>query len=410
MTMRRQLRGGRRYPSADTAAPAAWSSASFGALTPGASDAPTILALGSGGLVLTRAAVSGAGGSATVQSAAASVTVIGATADIPRVYSDGTRTGLLLEEPRTNVLQYARDMSNPFWGGTATKTSGQVGIDGTSVAYKIDVTSGNGFGETAGTNPGSSTTSTLSMWARSAAGTTAPNLNLFRSALGRIATSVTVGTTFARVALTASTDSETVTAVPVDGRDWSLIGGLAAGARSHIVDCMQRETGSGASSAIITAGAVATRAADVLKHSTPSQLLSGGRLGLLITFSPLWSSADYALNAGNLAIWACGSDLAIVNKTTRVLTVTIAGVTRTLGALPTWAALDTLEIWIAAGGGTSTLARVRVNGSTVTDLGSTTSLTAIVPGANPIYFLCNSTASTFSSVVSSISTSANAPF
>lgn len=369
----------------------------FTAVNAGPLSAGALLTLGSGGLVLTRAS------SATVQDSALSVVTAGIGVDVARV-SDigGGKKGLRIEEARSNVIQYARDLSQlggVAWGGAFTRTAGQTGVDGTSVAYRIDVTSGNALGENTGSNPAGGPT-TASTWLRSLAGAAVPNVNLYRSLTGRIATAAVVGTTFQRVSISGPTGSETVSLCPVDGRDWSTLGGIGAGARAFVVDGCQRELGGFPTSLIVTAGATGTRAGERLRHDTPASLLASGRFSLEVV---LWAEGASTEYSANLRVWTFDvSNYAEIDKTTRVLTVVIGGVARNLGALPVWSRDSKIELFIAAGGGAiGTKAKVRIDGGTVTDLGTGAAQAAVTP-AGAVEFMCSGTSAQFSCMAASL--------
>lgn len=374
-------------------APAVWAIDASG-LTPGAYSAASLFTLGTGGLVLTRASA------ATVQTSATTVDSTPA-ANVPRVRSDGTITGLLLEESRDNYCQFSRGQLNSPWVSDATVTvDTAAGPDGAVVADRVNTLSTHSGSRQPFTAPG--TDQTWSVWTRATSGTSSQQLLVGSGGAGsKCVSSASIDTTWRRMVVTGN--SATKIAYVCEGENLTSVpGGIAAGARDCIVDMAQYETGKFPTSFIYTSGAAsATRAGERLRHDTPSALLVAGRLGLAFALYPLGASTEYI---ANMRLWTIdASNYAEVDFSTRVVTVVIGGVTRTLAALPTWSRLDLLEIWIAAGDGSSlTLAKARINGGAVTDLGTGAAQAVVSPGGNPLEILCAGTAAQFSAVVKSL--------
>lgn len=364
----------------------------FSTATPGVMSAAALLAFGGGGLVYTRASA------ATVQTSATTVDTSPAVDDLC-IFSNGTITGPQHEETRTNYCQFSRGQSNsPWFSDTTVTVDTAAGPDGSVVADRVNTSSGHSGARQSITATG--TDCTWSIWCRAASGTTSQQLLLGSGGAGsKCVSTASIDTTWRRMSVYATPATKQV--YVCEGEDLSSIpGGIAAGARDCIVDMAQFEIGKGPSSFIYTSSAAAARAGGRLRQNNPAALLVGGRLPLLLEFNALWASSDYT---ANYAIWTLdANNYAIVDYTTRIPTIVIAGVSRTLAALPSWASpMTRVGIWIEAGGGsllTSGKVRVGGTGGTVTDLGTAAAQPAIVPGANALDLLCSGPSSVFSNI------------
>lgn len=370
----------------------------FSAATAGAYSAAALLALGSGGLVLTRSTAV-----ASVQTSSATVDSSPGV-DVPRIQYDGTVRGLLIEETRTNYCLASRASNTAPWSIDATVTANvDGGPDGSvgTLADRINTLSGH-----AGTHQGVTATGTdqvWSVWCRAASTTFTNQILIGTGGAGsKCASFAGVDTTWRRQSVYGT--PATKHGYACEGENLtSISGGIAAGARDCYIDMAQYEIGKFPTSFIFTTAAAAvTRAGERLRHDKPTAILVAGRLSLAFAFYPLGASTEYL---ANMRLWTIdASNYAEVDFTTRVVSVVVGGVTVTLGALPTWNRLNLLEVWIESGGGISaTLAKARVNGGSVTDLGTGAAQAAIVPGANALEFLCSGTANQLSAAVKSLS-------
>lgn len=300
---------------------------------------------------------------------------------------DAWDVGLVLEEPRTNLITYGRDYAQASWTvfGSALRTSGQSDPFGGTGASRIQAPSGtHGLGETIRTSCAG--ISTASAWLKSASGTAAPNLNTDRSS-ARIATSATAAATWGRLSFTATGGgAETTALVPVDGRDWSGIGGVAAGTRDFYVDACQREVGAYPTSYIPTAGAITTRNATFLRalSATVAPRLATGRLSLELKLRPMGARTEYG---GTTSLWYVdANNQAAFVPSTGVLTITVAGSTNTV-TLPSWARYDLVELSVQCGGGLATVVKYRLNSGSVMSLAVTGS--ALGTHASGDLYLCS---------------------
>jgi len=302
--------------------------------------------------------------------------------------SDAWETGLVLEEARTNAVSYGRDTSQSTWTvfGTATRTGGQSDPFGGSAAARIQAPSGtNGLGETTRTTLAGA--STASAWVRAVGSAAAPNLNTDRSPSARVATSGVAQTTWTRVDFTATgAGGETTAIVPVDGRDWSAIGGVGTGLRDIVVDACQREAGSFPTEFIPTTGSTATRAASFLRalSATWAGYALTGRVSLEFVLRPKGARTEYS---GSTTLWYVdASNQATFVPSTGVLTITVAGGTNTV-TLPSWARYDLVELSVQCGGALATVVKYRLNGGSVTSLAVTGS--ALGTHATGDMYLCS---------------------
>ncbi|MEI8255878.1 MAG: hypothetical protein WCJ30_09410 [Deltaproteobacteria bacterium] len=333
----------------------------FGAVPPG----PATIWPG-----LTFARASGA----TVQiGAAAAVTNIGA--NVARVGDDGSNhRGLVFEEPRTNLIAASRTMTGAGWFGgyLTTMSGGLAGPDTATVAVRSQVGIG-GYSNWQYIGPLTAGSYVLSEWVQQG---TAPSL--FRlDSLGGTLGGVAVGTTTAawqRVSVVNSYAANSSSwPIPVD----DAFAGPPGAALDNVTDLYQFEAGSYPTEAILTTNAIATRAGETLAVSSGASVLDGGRLSLEFRLQPKGSRSAYPMWAESL--WTVdGANWAAIDPASGVLYVYVSGYVNTAALSPalSWNALDTLEIYVATGGGLPTEVQYRVNGAT----GGTTR-TATVTGS-----------------------------
>lgn len=208
---------------------------------------------------------------------------------------DGIAASLLMERSATNLVQYSEDVSQASWtlGPGVTATYGLADPDGGTGAVRLQTPSGTfGVGETSGTTDNIAS-SWVSAWIRAQSGSDTPNLNAYFSTTGRLALSTSVTTTWTRLSRgRVSGVNEEKSVVPIDGRDWSGIGGVVAGARDSRAWGMQREVGYYPTSYIRTTAASVTRAQDTLSYASGNYPAGFLTSGFVVVFAPDASSAE----------------------------------------------------------------------------------------------------------------------
>lgn len=367
----------------------------FTALSTGACTLPS-------GLAFTRAS------SATVQTGTSTVVTAGIGTDAPRCGRrlDADSIGLVIEESRTSLVLNGSALSsggaentrlNAF--GSPTITSGWTDPAGGTLAIRVQAPSGtNGFSENNGTS--GTATYASSMWLRAHTGTGVAGSDIFRSVSPtRVGDATSLTTSWLRVAIIATATAEFLATVPVDGRDWSAVGGATAGARDVQVAFVQREVGKWPSEYIATTGATATRAGEHLEYTASHAVIPNGRLSIRLALRPKHSPANAS---AAFRLWTRGTDYAEIS-TGGALTVSIGGSTNTTAAASfSWAQYDTVEIFLAAGGGYASVVSYRVNGGATTHPTVTGSALGSVSTAGVLDLLCSGTGSQLSAWVTAI--------
>jgi len=156
--------------------------------------------------------------------------------------------GILVEEARTNVCLWGRDLTNAAWTHTTmTAAKNQTGIDGVA----------NSASSLTATAPAATTLQTIVL----ASSTRQQSAYVKRLTGTGVVNMTTDGVTWTAITLTEAWTRVTIPAQaavvnPVLGFQIMTSGDAIA------VDCVQNEAGTGASSAIVTTTAAVTRAAD----------------------------------------------------------------------------------------------------------------------------------------------------
>ncbi len=357
-----------------------------------AGSTPGAIAAMLGGLTLSRAS-----GAATIRSSANTVAA-GIAANTGRIYSNGTIVGLALEEARTNNVVRST-VASPTWvdtGGSVLTNIVGGGPDGNDCGRIQDNTAAAAAARFISTPHALAVPYSCSMWYKDVAGAAGTIIGANWNSVGvapRFPRPVAAGWLYTTTLGTASgvSPSNSPALIPA-----------AAGSIADLgtVDfaLVQEESGAFATSAIVTAGAAATRSGERLFHPTAANFVRGGRLGLEVRLYPLGTSAQYSTDP---TIWFYdANNNAVMNKTTRVVTVTVAGAASVFGAaMPAWVLGDYVDVWIEAGGGAlSTYGAARVNGGARTVLG-TNAAQGTVPAVLSLDLLCNGTAAQFSSII-----------
>jgi len=155
---------------------------------------------------------------------------------------------------------------------------------------------------------------------------------------------------------------------PADGRNMFAFGGETARDRKYTTDCHQAET-------IPPSTFIGTsRAGD--RHTYPgASIVSNGRVKSVYYFKPLVSAATALLfGLGDMYFWAEDvnnyAKIIIGGANHRKIKVCVAGTSEILPtALPDWARLDSLKVYVSTGNGFAT-AWYEFNGGARTSLGS----------------------------------------
>lgn len=284
---------------------------------------------------------------------------------------DGVLQRLLVEGSRTNLILRSGAIDNASWmsGNAAATANYSTSPDGTTTATRITCTSG-GSGRNqspAITQPGNFAASAFCKAASPQSGM------LLQGQAAVVASSPSLTTNWLRTD-TARFKTGEVAIEGVflsDGRNWSGVGGIAAGARDWIWWGAQLEAAPFASSYIETAGASAARSADsctVASASVPSWMRSGK---YAFVASVECSSAQLITHATEMTLLAFGTGtndrVALVLDSGAIkVRVVQGGTTRvTTGAL-TFSRWQDLTITLNSATGAVTIAGAATGNGTTT--------------------------------------------
>ena len=195
--------------------------------------------------------------------------------------------GILVEEARTNVCLWNRDLTNAAWVPVnVTPIKDQTGIDGVAnSASSLTATAGNGTILQAITL--ASSERQQSTYIKRITGS------------GVIEMTTDNGTTWTAVTVTASWTRVTI---PVQTIANPTVGfRLVTSGDAVAIDCVQNEAGAGASSAIVTTSAAVTRAADV-------PLLTGLVLTQAFSIVSAAKKSNDVSATGNVAVCSDGTN------------------------------------------------------------------------------------------------------
>lgn len=196
-------------------------------------------------------------------------TLVSFAANVPRI----TDLGLLVEEARTNVALYSRDLTNSVWTkSNITAALNQIGADGASnSASSITATSSNGTVLQSITLSSSARFQTA--YVKRIAGS------------GSIYMTMDNGSTWTSISVTSSWSN---VSIPTQTLANPTIGfKIAVSGDAIAVDFVQNENGTFATSPIATTSSSATRAADVISGPLSSWFnQSGGTVRVEFAYAP----------------------------------------------------------------------------------------------------------------------------
>jgi hypothetical protein len=237
----------------------------------------------------------------------------------------------------------------------------------------------------------------VSSWQKQGSGGALQQLSAYGDNAIAIARGAGAPASFARLVLptyTNVTGGNFDGGIPVDGQNQIPVGGIAAGARDVICDLHSMEAGKFATEVIVTGGAGGSRSGERLTRSIPTDSVDNGRVSIYAEIQPKGARSAYG---SPIRLWTIdANNYCEINPTTGVITTSVAGVTNTTDPV-TWNALDTVEIFVATGASVATRASYRVNGGSETVLSITGSALAAVSAPSAFDWLCNGTASQFTS-------------
>lgn len=361
----------------------------FSALSTGASASP-------GGLTIVRASKAGAenDGGANVFLADC------ANNNEGRIAKRGSFQGLRIERGMTNLITNARKPS--LWAGAAssgtTTDDAAVGPDGLTKAAAHVISSG-GYGRyfTSATLHPTGVSYTGSTWLKQ------NTLSSYQVNLADI-TGHCIGGTLAagwnRYNIVLNPNNASGALVPVDGRDGSAIGGIAASAKNCFSDMMQLEAGP------LSTFFDGTRAPERIYISDGSLLAPNGYMSMEITWSPTVSyTAAVLWGYGNMRIWGIAGDpnnYVEIVLATRKVKVVIGGQVEILpNALPSWSVDDVFVIRVNAGDGIPN-GTYTYNGGAVTSLGSGSAQPYLFVSTAAIDLFCNSTTQQMDGIIKTL--------
>ena len=314
----------------------------------------------------------------SVQTSESTLVICPTQADVMRFgrWQSAWDVGLSLGGPQTNYIAWSYDYSQQGSPGKWTdfpssssiiRTAGRTDPSGGTSATRVQITAAtHGLGEYAALTMPGETAATASVWIRN--GT--PNTNFYRSIGGRTGSTASAGASWSRVSISgAIAGGETTAFVPVDGRDWSAVGGLTAGTRDAEIFGASRTGGTILDEAILTNGSTATRAGTLCwipaRDWMPIVAACGGRLRIELDFRVKGSRAKHA-TYGLAWLWhtfdnaSCWCDPGTGTTTIRDTT----GATNTW-PMPAFSDYDRVRIWTEAGAGVATSVQYRLNGGLV---------------------------------------------
>jgi len=382
--------GGRRRPTVLL-------SLDFSVLTPGVMT--SLATLSGGALAFTR---SGAGAG---QTSASTYLVTGLNTDVALVRQRGAAgTGGMAHRPaRTNSVGASRDFTATSWtvGSLSTIAAAYAtSADGTSNGTRIQVQSG-GYSKYALLSiPSPTKPAIMTIWQKIGLGSAINQIGIDDLLSGELK-GVTLTSSWATYSVANATTpySGQRGSVPADGRDFSSVGGVVAGARDVVADLVQWEIGQYSTDTIITTSGAAARSYERVYAPTASAIVSGGRIEMYAKIVSYGSSTNFLADDATTYFFKTNDGLsyASFNSTSGVVSVVTAGGSAWSSAvIPAWSAGDTIEFKIKAGGGAVVSSgSYAVNGGAYTSLGSSGSPQAAIGTSSPVNLLGDQAAGSF---------------
>lgn len=207
---------------------------------------------------------------------------------------DGFGPLLLMEGSRTNLILRNQDFSNASWvtgTGVSVTVDQSLSPDGTLAADRVQSISGNP-GATQTITVVSGTNYSITVFQRAVSGTPSAQLAIAQSAI--TASVLPLASVWARAELKRTSDATSAALLLSDARNWSAVGGLAAGDRDGYLWCPQIEAATFPTSPIRTVTSTVTRASDVLTYAVgqypESFMTKGFRVDIIPDFNNVEAS------------------------------------------------------------------------------------------------------------------------
>lgn len=336
----------------------------------------------------------------SVQTGTNALLVGGAIAsnDVARIgrLLDAHSYGILIEPARTNLLLNNRDQSAAGWaaGYQNTQTyNAAAGPDGSVVATRNATLSG-GYSRYQVLSLTVGQTYAASAWIRAESGTSEYRVGLLKDSGSWTyagGPGQTVDTSWARKSLVRviPTGGATNVFFSFDGVARVTPSSVAAQAADLYSDMGQVELGKYPTSAIITTGSTATRAAERLTvdSTRATQATVNGRLGFYVRFRAIAALTSMDAAAEGQILFGVGTTCSVwISPTSRCVIINDASGTKwsqTANSVITWARGDLVEMAAEMGNGPSFF-RWRINAGTVNHASFTVrndSLDPIVPSS-----------------------------
>ena len=321
----------------------------------------------------------------TVQTGTSTIVTSGITSnDIGRIGRLATAHsyGLFIEPSRTNVVTQSRTPQSLAVGSWASTTTGQSDAAGGTSAVRVTTTSG-GTGRYQAPATLRTGAYTASQWVRQGAGSGSYQLVQGNATVAAVGGTAPVAWTRTECLYTFAASAAAF--LPGDGRNFASSGGVAAGARDFVLDFMQHEAGKYPTSAIVTSGSEATRAAERLTIGATQAVQAAfkGRLGFYVRFRAIAALTEMDATTEGQILFGVGTTCSVwISAASRYIIIedaTGSKYSQTANSVITWARGDLVEMVMELGNGVSNF-RWRINGGSV----NTASFTARNDSLDPI--------------------------